>query len=89
MKRLLRGSPSNSEIQLQGELDLSRIVGRVASRSDLAKFACVCEVSRASDCDHTVAPEIGSVEVRVIEYVEKFGPKLQAEALINVEIFKE
>ena len=65
------------EVQLQSELDLSRIVGSIASRSDLSKVRTGVVV-RAADSHNTVAAESGSVEVRVVEDVEELRTELQA-----------
>src|SRR5260370_37203035 len=75
-------------IQLQSELDLSRIVGSITRRSDLAK-ACVCEIARPRDGDNPVAAEVGRVEIRVIENIEDLRTELHAEALGEREILED
>ena len=64
-------------VQLQRKLNLSRIVGIVASRSDFAEVR-VGDVARTANRDDAVAAEVGSVEVRMVEDVEELGPELQS-----------
>src|SRR5215475_1013091 len=75
-------------IQLQGELNLSRIVGRITSRINLAKIRTL-EVERAWGGNH-VAPAGKSrgVEVWMIENVEEFPAELQTEAFGETEILE-
>src|SRR5216684_755140 len=67
-------------IQLQSELDLPRIVGSIASGSNSAKTG-ILEVRRSGDSNNTIAAEPGSVEVGVVEDIEKLRSELETEAL--------
>src|SRR5215469_10315890 len=67
------------KVQLESELDLSRIERIVASRTNLAKgCGASTEVRRARYGIHSVAAEPGIVEGRVIQDVEKLRPELQS-----------
>src|SRR5215469_1126386 len=79
---------SKSEVQLQGELNLTRIIGRVTRRSDLAEVAAG-EVARSANGDYSVAAEVRRIEVRVIEDVEHLRAELQPEALGEQEVLKD
>ena len=63
----------SSVIQLQSKLYLSRWR---ASRSDLTKVGTV-EVTGVRNRDDPVAPEVRSIEVRMVEYVEELRPELE------------
>jgi len=63
------------EKQLQGKLDLSGVVRSITSRSNPAKVGRG-EVARVANRDDTVAAEIRSIEVRMVEDVEELGPEL-------------
>src|SRR5689334_7341153 len=79
---------SSLEVQLQSELDLSRIIRGITSRADRSKVRARVVV-RTADGHDTVATESGRVEVRVIENVEELGTELQLEALRELEVFEE
>jgi len=74
-------------IELQRELDLSRIVWSIARRADLAEVRAR-KVRRAGNCDHTVAAKSRSIEVGVVQDVEELRPELQAEALLHLKFLK-
>src|SRR5438552_13654544 len=85
MKALFRGGcQTRLEVQFQSELDLSRIVERIARRPDLSKVSAG-EVSRTADRHNAVSAEIRSVEGGVIEKVEKLRTEFHAEAFGNLE----
>jgi hypothetical protein len=75
-------------VQLQGELNLSRIVWRIPGRINPAKVRTL-EVERAWGGD-PVAPAGKSrgVEVWMIKNVEAFPAELQTEALGETEILE-
>src|ERR1700685_2200157 len=73
------------EQQFQSELDLPRIVGRIASGSDLAE-SLVQKVLRPGDGHNAVAAKSRTVEVRMIENVKELRPELQVETLAEMEI---
>jgi integrase len=72
-------------VQLQSELNLSRIVRSIASRPNLAKIRTL-EVERSGDCSRAGA---GGVEVGVVENVEEFRTELEAEAFCELEILEK
>ena len=74
--------------QLQGELDLPRIVRRIARGPDFAEVGA-CKVSRIANRNNTVAAEIWRVEVRVVEDIEDFRSELQSKAFRDQEVFKQ
>src|ERR1700720_4246660 len=82
----LPGVLQSLEVQLQSELDLSRIVGRITSRSNLSKVRAGVVV-RTADSHNTIAAKSRGVEVRVIENVEELRTELQLEALGKLEVF--
>src|SRR5262249_33362157 len=65
-------------IELQSELDLPGIVGRVARRRDSAEVG-VLEIERAGSADHgrSTRGPLGCGEVRMIGEVEELGPELE------------
>jgi hypothetical protein len=76
-------------VQLQGELNLSRIVWRITSRINLAKIRTL-EIERAWG-GSPVAPAGKSrgVEVWMIENVEEFPAELQTEAVGKREVLEK
>jgi len=74
-------------VQLQSELDLPRIVWRIARRTNFAEIRVV-EVPGIRNCHHSVSAESRSVEVRMIEDVEELRPELQREALSQPEVLE-
>src|SRR5437879_9916920 len=64
--RFLRGFPLKLVVKFQRKLNLPRIIGSIASRSNLAKIR-TSVVRRTADRHYAVATESRSVEVRVIE----------------------
>src|SRR5579864_5260953 len=72
--------PSMLEVQLQSQLDLTRVVRSIAGRSDLAKGR-VRVVPRSADRHHSVSTKIRLVEVRMVENVKHLRPELELEAL--------
>src|SRR5258708_17468564 len=76
-------------IQLQSELDLSRIVWSITRRADLAEVLRVGEIRGAGDGNDAVAAESRSVEVWMIEDVEDLRSELQAEAFREFEILED
>src|SRR5439155_23424419 len=81
------GSSKLLEQQLQSELDLPRVVRRIARRADSTKVR-VSEVARTGDGYHTVAAEIRRVEVRVVKDVKHFCPELQGETLLDCKVLE-
>ena len=75
---------TRSVVQLQRELNLSRIGGRISSRINLAKIRAL-EVERART-DNPVTGKSRGVEVWMIEDVEEFRAELQTEAVGETEI---
>jgi hypothetical protein len=75
------------EQQLQSKLDLPRIVGSIASGTHFAEVRAG-EIARTRNRLNSVAAEIRSVEVRVIENVEELSPELQVEAFAKLEVFE-
>ena len=61
----LRPVPSKLVIELQSELDLSRIVGSIASRSNFAEVRTRV-IERIGDGDYTVAAKSGRIEIRMV-----------------------
>src|ERR1700675_1459981 len=91
----LVGCHSSLVVQLQRELDLSRIVGSIARGSNGAKrprakgsVSVRREVERPGNCAHPVAGEFGRVEVRVVENVEELSAKLEPETLAKLEVLE-
>ena len=74
-------------IQLQSKLNLPRIVGSIASGSNLSEVA-TGEVGGAADGDNAVAAESRRVEVRVVKDVEELRPELQTETFVELEVLK-
>ncbi len=77
-----------SVVQLQSELNLSRIIGSITSRSNFSEVR-IGVVTRIRDRDNTIAAKIGSVEIRVIEDVEELRPELQRKTLAEFEVLKQ
>src|ERR1017187_1724353 len=82
-----KNATSGSVVQLQSELDLSRIVGSIASGSNFSEVR-IRVVARIGDRDNTVATKIWSVEVRMIENVEELRPELHRETLAEPEVLE-
>jgi len=80
-------SLSKLVVQLQSELNLSRIVGGIASGSNLAKVRAG-EIGCTGDGDNAVAAKPRSIEVRVVEYIEELSPELQHKSFGELEIFE-
>ena len=80
-------SPWGLVIQLKGKLDLARIVWVEARASDLAEVR-ISEVARTADGHHTVAAEVGRVEVWMVEDVKELGPEFRSEPLCNRELLE-
>ena len=76
------------EIQFQSELDLPRIIWCVTRRSNFPEAIDIAEVAGSRNRNHAVAAEIGSVEVRMIEYVEELRPELQPETFVELHVFE-
>src|SRR5579864_705194 len=94
MEKALRGSAFSGQhlalklvVQLQSKLDLSRIVGSIASGSNFAEVR-IREVARVGDRDNAVTAEARSVEVGVIEDIKELRPELQGEALGEPEVLE-
>ena len=66
-------SEFNLEVQLQGKLDLSRIVGSIPSRANFSegRIRARQEIGGAGDRNYAIPAESRRVEVRVVEDVEK------------------
>ena len=79
---------SRLEVKLQGELNLTRIVGSVTSGSDLSK-AWIGEVSRTRNGDNAVSAKVRLIEVRMVRQVEDLGPKLQVRPFGRLELLEE
>src|SRR5215467_14384094 len=75
-------------VELESELNLARIVGSIARRTDFAECRAVI-VAGVGDCHHAVLAEIRCVEVRVVADVEDFRPELQAETLLDRKVLEE
>ena len=76
------------KIELQSELDLSRVVGGIASRADFTKSVAGV-VARTGNSHDTVAAKIGGTEIGMIGNVENFGPELQILTFGDREVFEE
>src|SRR3984885_4200123 len=74
-------------IQFQSELDLPRIVGSIACRTDLAKSR-TGEIAGTGDRHNTVSAEIGCVEVWMVDYVKEFSAELQHESLAQSHVLE-
>ena len=86
--------PSRAECQdqlekeLQGKLDLSRIVRCQACGPDGAEVR-VEVVSGTRDGNHAVPAEIGGIECRVIGDVKDLGSELQGFSFRDCEVLKD
>ena len=76
------------EIELQSELNLSRIVWRVAGGSNFAESGII-KIGRSRDSYYTIATEPGIVEVRVVQDVEELRAELQARVFRHLEILEQ
>src|SRR5579863_7288508 len=87
----LRGSSgcqhSNSVVQLQRKLDLTRIVRSIACSSDFAEVR-IGNVSRAANCYYAVSAEVRCIEVRVIGNVIELRPELHRESFGELEVLE-
>src|SRR5208282_1264454 len=72
----------------QSELDLPRIIGSIARRTDLAK-AGTSEITRARNRDHAVTAKIRCVEVRVVEDVKELRAELQPESFRERNVLEQ
>lgn len=68
------------EIQFESKLYLSWIEGGIAGRPDFPKTGAI-KITRIRDCGHTVTAKVRSIEVRMVNDVEKFCPELQRSPL--------
>src|SRR5439155_12731968 len=81
-----------SENELQGELDLPRIVGIVAGRADFAESSCVSSVRivrGAADGHHAVTAEAWSIKVGMVGDIKDFRAELQLALLSEWEVLKD
>lgn len=74
-------------IQLQGKLDLARVVRSVASGADFAKVRIV-EIGGSGDGLNAVAAESGSVKVGMIENVENLRTELETETFVDGDLLE-
>src|SRR5215472_18841365 len=77
----------NLIVKLKSELDLARVVGSVARGPDLSKVGAG-EVARSADGDHSVASEIRSIEVRMVDDVKELRTELESVTLLKRKILK-
>ena len=77
----------SSVVQLQGKLNLPRIVRSKASRSDFAEVGAG-EVGRVWNGHDAVAAESGSIESRMVEDVEEFRPELHGNAFPDRDLLE-
>ncbi len=75
------------EPQFQSQLDLSRIVGSITSRTHFAKVRAG-EIACTRDRNNSVAAESRSVEVRVVEDIEELSSELHREAFAESEVLE-
>ena len=78
------------EVQLKSKLDLSRIVRRIAGRSNFSEGRVRTreEISCSVDSHHSIAAESRSIEIRMIEDIEELSPELHREAFAQPEVLE-
>src|SRR5438093_1922797 len=82
------GSSKLLEQQFQSELDLPRVVRRIARRADSAEVV-VGPVGGAADGHDAVTAEAGRVKVRVVKDVEDFRAELKLALLVERKVLKD
>ena len=81
-----------SENELQGELDLPRIVGIVPGRADFAESSCVSSVRivrGAADGHNAVTAEAWRIKVGMVGNIKDFCAELQLALLSEWEVLKD
>src|SRR5205809_3700988 len=82
------GSSKLLEQQFQSELDLPRVVRRIARRADSAEVV-VGPVGGAADGHDAVTAEAGRIKVRVVKDVEDFRAELKLALLVERKVLKD
>lgn len=80
--------PSALVIQLEGKLNLPRIVRSIARGPNLTKVIAR-EVAGTGNRHHSVASEVRRIEVRMVEDVEELGPELHGEPIVELYRFEQ
>ena len=83
-----RGSSLWLIVQLEGELDLARIVGIVARGTDQPKVA-TGEVGGATNGDDSITAKSRGTEVGMIHDVEELGAKLTTEPIAELDVLEQ
>ena len=79
--------PSTDANQTEGELDLARVVRRVASPDNFSKCG-ILEFGRVTYSVNAVSAKSRVIKVRVIQDVEELRAKLQTHAFSQREILE-
>lgn len=87
-KHLPAGCLLGLVVELESELDLPRVVRRIASRADQAEVG-VGVICRSTDSYNSVTAKAWRVEVRMVEDVEDFRPELQSIPFLKHKILKD
>lgn len=74
--------------QLQSELNLSRIIGGIASRPNSAEVGGG-KVAGVADRDDSIAAEVRSIEVWMVKNVEELRPELQGESFGEFHLLEQ
>lgn len=87
-KHLPAGCLLGLVVELESELDLPRVVRRIASRADQSEVG-VGVICRSTDSYNSVTAKAWRVEVRMVEDVEDFRPELQPIPFLKHKILKD